>query len=154
MASSFGSPYGNITFKYFQDLRNTATEKSCELLSGGCFPTVFSPNQNLAVAKEIQNWERWRLLPTYTRLSQDSGRASEIHNFYEVSCPPTQAPAWDDLCAQGAGCLLSFRAGGDLVYSRDLQLCLAHPTGHVIGEPSGTSLPLPSASCCLLTLGL
>ncbi|XP_021491086.1 ciliary microtubule inner protein 2C [Meriones unguiculatus] len=86
VASSFGSPYGNITFKYFQDLRNAAAERSCALLSGGSFPTIFSPNQHqVMMNNETQSWERWGFLPTLTRLNQDSRRASEIHNFYELA---------------------------------------------------------------------
>ncbi|KAM7325158.1 hypothetical protein ACRRTK_015411 [Alexandromys fortis] len=84
VASSFGSPYGNTTFKYFQDLRNTAVEKSYALLSGGRFPTIYSPNPALVLDSQVQNWDRWLHLPIYTRFNLDKGRNSEITNFYQT----------------------------------------------------------------------
>lgn len=85
VASSFGSSYGNTTFKYFQDLRNTGLEKSYALLSGGCFPTIFSPNSPLVLTDNSQNWDRWLHQPTYSRSNQDNGRTTELTNFYKVS---------------------------------------------------------------------
>ncbi|XP_051009297.1 protein FAM166C [Acomys russatus] len=83
VASSFGSTYGTTTFKYFQDLRSTALERSYALLSGGRFPTIFSPNPSLVLADQSQDWDRWLNLPTYTRFNLDSSRASKINNFYQ-----------------------------------------------------------------------
>uniref|UniRef100_A0A8C6H4Q0 Ciliary microtubule inner protein 2C n=1 Tax=Mus spicilegus TaxID=10103 RepID=A0A8C6H4Q0_MUSSI len=84
VASSFGSSYGNTTFKYFQDLRNTGLEKSYALLSGGRFPTIFSPNSPLVLTDNSQNWDRWLHQPTYSRSNQDNGRTTELTNFYKV----------------------------------------------------------------------
>lgn len=114
VASSFGSPYGTTTFKYFQDLRNTALEKSYALLSGGRFPTIFSPNPSLVLASQVQSWDRWLHLPIYTRFNLDSRRNFEINNFYQVSCPQRQpGKAWT--AWEGWLCLFqSFRARGDL----------------------------------------
>ncbi|ERE67381.1 putative UPF0573 protein C2orf70 like protein [Cricetulus griseus] len=84
VASSFGSPYGTITFKYFQDLRNTALEKGCALLSGGRFPTIFSPNPTMVLASHIKNWDRWLHLPIYSPLNLDMGRNAEVTDFYQV----------------------------------------------------------------------
>ncbi|XP_006994335.1 ciliary microtubule inner protein 2C [Peromyscus maniculatus bairdii] len=84
VASSFGSSYGNTTFKYFQDLRNTALEKSYALLSGGRFPTIFSPNPTLVLTNQAQDWDRFLHLPTYTRSNLDSSRNFEINNFYQA----------------------------------------------------------------------
>uniref|UniRef100_A0A8C2N493 Ciliary microtubule inner protein 2C n=2 Tax=Cricetulus griseus TaxID=10029 RepID=A0A8C2N493_CRIGR len=83
VASSFGSPYGTITFKYFQDLRNTALEKGCALLSGGRFPTIFSPNPTMVLASHIKNWDRWLHLPIYSPLNLDMGRNAEVTDFYQ-----------------------------------------------------------------------
>ncbi|XP_021084883.1 protein FAM166C [Mesocricetus auratus] len=85
VAASFGSSYGTTTFKYFQDLRNKALEKSYALLSGGRFPTIFSPNPSVVLASQGRNWDRWLHLPTYSRFNLDSRRNSEITNFYEIA---------------------------------------------------------------------
>lgn len=97
VASSFGSSYGNTTFKYFQDLRNTGLEKSYALLSGGRFPTIFSPNSPLVLTDHSQNWDRWLHQPTYSRSNLDNGRTTELTNFYKVSCLPGPSlgrPVW------------------------------------------------------------
>ncbi|KAL6044014.1 hypothetical protein STEG23_008386 [Scotinomys teguina] len=83
VASSFGSSYGNTTLKYFQDFRNAALEKSYALLSGGRFPTIFSPNPSLVLTSHAQNWDRWLHLPIYARSNLDSSRNFEITNFYQ-----------------------------------------------------------------------
>ncbi|CAH6786893.1 protein FAM166C [Phodopus roborovskii] len=85
VASSFGSPYGTTTFKYFQDLRNTALEKSYAVLSGGCFPTLFSPNPSMVLTSQAKHWDRWLHMPTYTRFNLDIRRNSEITNFYQTA---------------------------------------------------------------------
>lgn len=100
MASSFGSSYGNITFKYFQDLRHTGLEKSYALLSGGRFPTIFSPNSSLVLTDNSQNWDRWLHQPTYSRSNLDNGRTTELTNFYKVSglpCPSLGRPVWQEM---------------------------------------------------------
>ncbi|OBS70920.1 hypothetical protein A6R68_00516 [Neotoma lepida] len=85
VAYSFGSPYGNTTFKYFQDLRSTALEKSYALLSGGRFPTIFSPNPSLVLTCQAQEWDRWLHMPTYSRFNLDSSRHFDITNFYQIA---------------------------------------------------------------------
>lgn len=96
VASSFGSSYGNTTFKYFQDLRHAGLEKSYALLSGGRFPTIFSPNSSLVLSDNSQNWDHWLHLPTYSRFNLDNGRTTELTNFYQVSA--CVVPAWEGLC--------------------------------------------------------
>ncbi|XP_038968636.1 ciliary microtubule inner protein 2C isoform X1 [Rattus norvegicus] len=85
VASSFGSSYGNTTFKYFQDLRRTGLEKSYALLSGGRFPTIFSPNSPLVLTDQSQNWDLWLHQPTYSRFNLDNGRITELNHFYKAS---------------------------------------------------------------------
>ncbi|KAL1782893.1 UPF0573 protein C2orf70-like [Sigmodon hispidus] len=84
VASSFGFPYGTTTFKYFQDLRNSALEKSYALLSGGRFPTIFSPNPSEVLNSQALNWDRLLNLPTYTRFNLDSSRNYQLANFYKT----------------------------------------------------------------------
>ncbi|EDM02989.1 similar to RIKEN cDNA 1700001C02 (predicted) [Rattus norvegicus] len=84
VASSFGSSYGNTTFKYFQDLRRTGLEKSYALLSGGRFPTIFSPNSPLVLTDQSQNWDLWLHQPTYSRFNLDNGRITELNHFYKT----------------------------------------------------------------------
>lgn len=92
VASSFGSSYGNTTFKYFQDLRRTGLEKSYALLSGGRFPTIFSPNSPLVLTDQSQNWDLWLHQPTYSRFNLDNGRITELNHFYKVSRLPGRLP--------------------------------------------------------------
>lgn len=99
VASSFGSSYGNTTFKYFQDLRRTGLEKSYALLSGGRFPTIFSPNSPLVLTDQSQNWDLWLHQPTYSRFNLDNGRITELNHFYKVSRlpgPSLGSPVWPE----------------------------------------------------------
>ncbi|XP_017654125.1 UPF0573 protein C2orf70 homolog [Nannospalax galili] len=84
VASSFGSSYGNTAIKYFQDYRNAAVEKSYAVLSGGRFPTIFSPNPSLVLTECSQNWDRWLHLPTYTCFNPDSSRSTKLNDFYKT----------------------------------------------------------------------
>ncbi|KFO23363.1 protein FAM166C isoform X2 [Fukomys damarensis] len=84
VASSFGSPYGATTLKYFQDHRNTAMEKSHTPLSGGgSFPTIFSPNPNLVLMDLSNLRDHWLHLPSYTRFNLDGHRTVELAHFYQ-----------------------------------------------------------------------
>lgn len=102
MAFSFGSTYGTTTLKHFQDHRNAALESSHTPFSkGGHFPTLFSPNPNLALRDRGRHF--WTLAPTYTRLNLDSDRSTELSRFSQVGgagapltperlCLPSQGP--------------------------------------------------------------
>ncbi|XP_066120808.1 ciliary microtubule inner protein 2C [Saccopteryx bilineata] len=84
VAFSFGSTYGTTTLKYFQDHRHAALEKSYTPFSkGGRFPTIFSPNPNLALSPRV--WDRWLHTPCYTRFSLDSGRSAGLACFYQMA---------------------------------------------------------------------
>nr|KAF6429014.1 hypothetical protein HJG59_001850 [Molossus molossus] len=79
---SFGSTYGTTTLKYFQDHRNAALENGHTPFSkGGHFPTVFSPNPNLALRDRDRHY--WLLAPSYTRFNLDSDRSTELSRFYQ-----------------------------------------------------------------------
>ncbi|KAG8522466.1 UPF0573 protein C2orf70 [Galemys pyrenaicus] len=84
VAFSFGSPYGTTTFKYFQDHRNAALEKShSPFCQGGHFPTLYSPNPSLVLAS--RSWDRQLRTPSFTRFNLDSDRSSQLIRFYQLT---------------------------------------------------------------------
>ncbi|KAM8784751.1 ciliary microtubule inner protein 2C [Rhynchonycteris naso] len=84
VAFSFGSTYGTTTLKYFQDHRHTALGKSSTPFSkGGRFPTIFSPNPNLAPSSHV--WDRWLHRPCYTRFNLDNSRSASLAQFYQMA---------------------------------------------------------------------
>lgn len=144
VATSFGSSYGNTTYKYFQDLRHTGLEKSYALLSGGRFPTIFSPNSSLVLSDNSQNWDRWLHLPTYSRFNLDYGRTTELTNFYKVSylrSPCLGRPVWLEMGLPSQ----SLRGRGDFPYSRISAALSCSLTASIAGGPSGMS---PTSSFC------
>ncbi|XP_043843911.1 protein FAM166C isoform X2 [Dromiciops gliroides] len=84
VAFSFGDTYGNATYKYFQDCRNSALDTSYSPYSkGGQFPTLCSPNPNLVLGYRSHAWDRWLHTPTYTRYNLDCNRSTELKQFYQ-----------------------------------------------------------------------
>lgn len=136
MATSFGSSYGNTTFKYFQDLRHKGLEKSYALLSGGRFPTIFSPNTSLVLSDRSQNWDQWLHLPTYSRSSLDNGRTTELTNFYRVSCLP--APSLGrPMCGGRRGCLSRVSGAEETFHNPGISATLSCSLAALeAGEPS------------------
>lgn len=123
MAFSFGSTYGTTTLKYFQDHRNAALESSHTPFSkGGHFPTVFSPNPNLALRDRGRHF--WLLAPSYTRFNLDSDRSTELSRFYQVGWEGHLSPQSAFVCHHRAlsqqappGGLARGRGGSGLCFS-------------------------------------
>ncbi|XP_074066021.1 ciliary microtubule inner protein 2C [Macrotis lagotis] len=85
MAFSFGDTYGNITFKYFQDCRNSATNTISSPYSKDVhFPTLVSRNPNLTLGYCSHSWDRWLHTPVYTRYNLDCSRYAELKRFYQL----------------------------------------------------------------------
>ncbi|XP_036603934.1 protein FAM166C [Trichosurus vulpecula] len=86
VAFSFGDTYGNTTYKYFQDCRNSVMGSShCFSRKGGQFPTLFSRNPNLALGDRSRTQDRWLHTPTHTRYNLDCNRSAELKQFYQLA---------------------------------------------------------------------
>lgn len=106
VATSCGYTYGTTTFKYFQDCRHAAMEKSHHtcLSRGGQFPTIFSPEPSLMQSHCF----RWLRTPTYTRFNLDNDRALSLTRFYQVGWArggsPPQSPGLPSPRGSGDSC--------------------------------------------------
>ncbi|XP_068928385.1 ciliary microtubule inner protein 2C isoform X2 [Petaurus breviceps papuanus] len=82
LAFSFGDTYGNATYKYFQDCRNSTSYSSYG--KGGQFPTLSTGNHNLALGYRSHAWGPWLYTPTYTRYNLDNNRSAQLKQFYQL----------------------------------------------------------------------
>ncbi|XP_072490046.1 ciliary microtubule inner protein 2C isoform X2 [Notamacropus eugenii] len=83
LAFSFGDTYGNATFKYFQDCRNSAMDNTYS--KSGQFPTLCCRNPNMTLGYRSHTGDRWLHTPTYTRYNLDGDRSAELKKFYQLA---------------------------------------------------------------------